>query len=73
MSKTAQELEQEFGNFYDDVLGDDDYGIILGPNGELKSILLPDVTPFKTPKNVTKILKMFNITDPGQLEDPTIH
>ena len=58
---------------YDDDIGAEDYGFILGPDGELKSLFLPDVLPFKQPKNVYKILKMFGIRDPEQLNNDTLH
>ena len=44
-------------------IGEEDYGFILGPNGELKSVFMPEVIPFKSPKNVQKILKLFGVHD----------
>ena len=73
MSKLSEELAQEDGMYEDTDIGDEDYGFILGPNGELKSLFLPDVLPFKQPKNVYKILKMFGIRDPEQLDNDTLH
>jgi len=72
MSKLSEELAVEDG-IYDDDIGAEDYGFILGPDGELKSLFLPDVLPFKQPKNVYKILKMFGIRDPEQLNNDTLH
>jgi hypothetical protein len=72
MTKVAQE-EQLADDLYDTDIGDDDYGFIIGPDGELKTVFLPDSVPFKTPKKITKILKMFGICDPGQIDDPTLH
>lgn len=72
MSKLSEELAVEDG-LYDSDIGDEDYGFILGPDGELKSLFLPDVLPFKQPKNVAKILKMFGIRDPEQLDNDTLH
>jgi hypothetical protein len=72
MSKiTEQEIEHD--ELYDTDISSEDYGFILGPDGELKSIFLPDHLPFKTPKNITKILKMFGITDPEQFNNDTLH
>lgn len=62
MSKTA-EIVQEFEELYDPDINDDDYVFVLGPDGELKQVILPDAVPFETPKNIAKILKMFNISD----------
>jgi hypothetical protein len=42
MSKLSEELAVEDG-LYDSDIGDEDYGFILGPDGELKSLFLPDV------------------------------
>lgn len=73
MSKLSQDQELEMQDIYDTEISDEDYGFILGPNGELKSVFLPDHLPFKTPKNIAKILKMFGITDPEQLDNTTLH
>jgi hypothetical protein len=75
MSKLSDQLieEEAAGDIYDTEISDDDYGFILGPDGELKSVFLPDAMPFKTPKKVQRILKMFGILDPHQLDDGTLH
>ena len=73
MSKiSTATLDEEIEDFNNDELSEDDYGFILGPNGELKSIFVPENAPFKSPKNVTKILKMFGIYDIDDLtkEEP---
>jgi len=72
MSKLSEELAVEDGLQETDI-GDEDYGFILGPDGELKSVFLPDVIPFKTPKKIQKIFRMFGITDPEQIDNPTLH
>ena len=48
MSKLSEELAFEDG-MYDTDIGDEDYGFIVGPDGKLKSVFLPDVIPFKQP------------------------
>jgi hypothetical protein len=73
MSKTTSQ-EQELQDVYDSEISDDDYGFILGPDGELKSVFLPENVPFKTPKNISKILKIFGITDLENIDgDQTLH
>ena len=72
MSKLSEELAIEDGLQEDDI-GDEDYGFILGPDGELKSVFLPDVVPFKPPKKIQKMFRMFGITDPEQINNPTLH
>jgi hypothetical protein len=44
-------------------ISNEDYGFILDSNGELKSIFLPEHVPFKAPKTVNKILRIFGISD----------
>jgi hypothetical protein len=68
MSKTATEIVQEYEELYDSDINDDDYVFVLGPDGELKQVMLPDDVPFKAPKNVAKILKLFNIPDISNLD-----
>jgi len=76
MSKMNQSSEQEYNvdDVYDQEITDDDYGFIFGPDGELKSVFLPDNVPFKTPKNISKILKMFGINDLENIDNTqTLH
>lgn len=71
-----QSSEQEYNvdDVYDQEITDDDYGFIFGPDGELKSVFLPDNVPFKTPKNISKILKMFGINDLENIDNTqTLH
>jgi len=73
MSKTAQQDVKE-DDLYDTEISDEDYGFILGPDGELKSLFLPESVPFKTPKNIARILKVFGITDISNVyNDQTLH
>lgn len=72
MSKLSQNTETEITDIYDQEITDDDYGFIFGPDGELKSVFLPDVVPFKTPKNIAKILKLFGINDLDNLDKDAI-
>ena len=73
MSKAA-EIAQELEELYDPDINDDDYVFVLGPDGELKQIILPDDIPFAAPKTVAKILKMFKINDIDDLAgDAPLH
>jgi hypothetical protein len=71
MTKLSEELAIEDG-LYDTEIEDDDYGIILGPNGELKSVFLPDAMPFELPEKLAKIFEILGYTDPEALTQ-TIH
>lgn len=71
MTKLAEELAIEDG-LYDTEIEDDDYGFILGPDGELKSVFLPENIPFDVPEKLAKIFEIFGITDPNQA-NTTLH
>jgi hypothetical protein len=59
---------------YQGEITDDDYGFVIGADGKLKSVFLPDHVPFKTPKNINKILKLFGIHDITNVDaDQTLH
>lgn len=72
MTKAVREELETAQDVYDTDIGDDDYGFILGPNGELKSVFLPDDTS-RVPKKVKRLLKMFGIHDIDQLDNTTLH
>lgn len=72
MSKLSEELAIEDG-LYDNDIGEEDYGFIFDADGKLKSVFLPDNLPFKTPENIQKILEIFGISDPEQLDNTTLH
>jgi S-adenosylmethionine hydrolase len=74
MSSRALDRELEIDDVYDDEISDEDYGFIVGPDGELKSVFLPDNGVFKPPKQIQKILKIFGITDVDNISgSATIH
>lgn len=74
MSKQAADQAFEFEDVYDTEISDEDYGFILGPDGKLKSVFLPENLPFKAPKNITKILKIFGINDISDIDGTeTLH
>ena len=74
MSKHTQVREIELEEQYDDDISDDDYVFVLGSDGELKQVILPENVPFKAPKNVNKILKVFGVHDVSNIDlDATMH
>lgn len=54
-------------------LCDDDYGFIFDSEGNLKAVYFPNDKPLEHPKNIKKLLKMFNVSDVDLLDNPTIH
>jgi hypothetical protein len=65
--RVTQELLESDG-LYEDDLESDDYCFIFDRDGNLKGAVLPEVLPFKAPKNVAKILKMLGIRDISMLD-----
>lgn len=75
MSKlTEANQEIVIDDMYETEIEDDDYGFILDSEGKLKSVFLPETLPFKSPKNVQKIMKIFGVVDISSFGvDPTVH
>jgi hypothetical protein len=53
--------------------GRDDFGFILGPDGELKSVMIPEDHIGELPEEVTMILNMYGIDDINTLNNRTLH
>ena len=74
MSKHTQVREIELEEQYDDDISDDDYVFILGSDGELKQVILPENVPFNAPKKINRILKIFGVHDVSNIDlDATMH
>ena len=56
-----------------DDFGDDDFGFILGPDGSLKSFMIPEHLMDELPEEVKLILDMFGIDDIHSIEGRTLH
>lgn len=72
MSDKQEHLDEEIYEDDEDFT-EHDYGFIIGPNGELKTMMLPDLLMTDPPKEVRKILKIFGITDVHSIEPKTLH
>lgn len=76
MTKQIQELDQDQDDIELDEIGDDDYGFIIGPDGELKHLFTPDDFLLDPPPVVKKILELLGIKDVNALDfegNDTIH
>lgn len=51
----------------------DDFGFIIGPDGDLKSVMIPEHLMEDPPEEVTIILQLFGIEDINMLENKTLH
>lgn len=57
----------------DDDFDEGDYGFIIGANGELKTMMLPEDLMDDPPIEVKRILKIFGIRNIHQIEPRTLH
>ena len=53
--------------------GKDDFGFILGPNGEIKTFMIPEHLMTEPPEEVKMILSIFGIDDINDLENKLLH
>jgi hypothetical protein len=65
-----EDISEDFSD--EEEITDADYGFIIGPDGELKSMFLPDDPMQPTPDTVMTILKMFGIDDSDFMDNTTI-
>ena len=74
MSNKRVEVEYDVYLDSSGEIEEEDYGFIFGPDGEIKAVFVPEVLPFKLPKNINKIMKMLGITNLEQFnEEVTLH
>jgi hypothetical protein len=57
----------------DDDFGPDDFTFVLGPDGELKSFIIPEHLMDDPPEEVQLILNFFGIESIYDLENRTLH
>ena len=70
------EVEVEELEALEDLADENDYGFIIGPDGELKHLFTPDEFLLDPPPVVKKILKLLGITDINSLDfdgNDTVH
>jgi hypothetical protein len=60
-----EEIDEDFSK--------DDYGFILGPDGSLKTFMLPEHLMSDPPEEVTQILSLFGIDSIYELENRVLH
>jgi hypothetical protein len=72
MSETTENNMEDFEGEEDDY-DENDYGFIIGPDGELKTLMLPEDLMDDPPPKVRKILKILGIKNIHQMEPRTLH
>ena len=60
-------------DFSDEEFEEGDYGFIIDPRGNLKSMMFPEDLMEDPPKTIKKILKIFGITDINVITEKTLH
>lgn len=65
-------LETETLEFDYDIQ-EEDYVFVIGPDGKLKSVMLPDEElTFNPPEEIKKIMDIYNVADLDYLSEPRI-
>ena len=64
--------EESRVELFDNEITNEDYGFILGPDGELKSVFMP-LAYFEVPDKVRAIFKTFGIANPDAVQVHSIH
>ena len=77
MSKSTQAGNQEEIVNDEEDIDEEDYGFIIGADGEIKHIFTPNEFYLDPPPTVKKILKILGISDINSLDfdgdSPTLH
>lgn len=66
-SVTVEDFEET------DDMGADDFAFVIGPNGELKSFMMPEHLMDDPPEEVQMILELFGIDNVHELGNKTVH
>jgi hypothetical protein len=56
-----------------DDVGKDDFAFVLGPDGDLKTFMIPEHLMTDPPEEVKMILALFGIDDIHELENRVLH
>jgi len=65
---TVEEIEID-----DNDTGPDDFTFVVGPDGDLKSMIIPQHIIDNPPEEIQLILELFGIDDITTLENRTLH
>lgn len=73
MSNNVEAIVQVEDYEENDTYGKDDFSFVLGPDGDLKSFIMPQHLMHDAPDEVKLILSMFGIDDIYELDNKTLH
>jgi len=65
--KTTLDNTSEEHDEYDEI-SDEDYGFVIGPDGELKSVFLPVEYTADIPDTVRQVFKIFGFNDADDID-----
>jgi len=68
---TSTQVEEE--EFENEDFTAEDFGFIIGPDGNLKTLMIPENLMEDPPEEVLAILELFGIDDIHDLENKTLH
>lgn len=73
INKEKEELFEENTDEDFEEYDERDFGFIISPEGDLKSIMFPENLMEDPPKEIKKILKIFGIKDLHDIAPKTLH
>lgn len=72
-NNTPQVSDVEVEEVREDDVGKDDFAFIIGPDGNLKTFVMPEHLMSDPPEEIQAILSLFGIDNIHELEDRTLH
>jgi len=72
-NNAVQNVELEDDLLDDEDFGPEDFGFIIGPDGNLKGMMFPEKLMEDPPNEVMAILEIFGIDSIHDLENKTLH
>lgn len=63
----------EIEEYEEEEIDADDFGFIIGPDGELKSLMYPENLMEDPPEEIKMILRIFGIDDINDIDNRTLH
>ena len=72
-NNTPQVSDVEVEEVREDDVGKDDFAFIIGPDGNLKTFVMPEHLMSDPPEEIQAILSLFGIDNIHELDDRTLH
>jgi hypothetical protein len=72
-NNNTQIVDIDIEEVREDDVGKDDFAFIIGPDGNLKTFVMPEHLMKDPPEEIQLILSLFGIEDIHDLENRTLH